>query len=399
MRHSNYYKNLFALFISAFIILVFPQNAAAANATLEANPASLLKVTNESYEITVRASSSSQFITVSSNVSFSNMIIESVTLNPEISCFKYPSTTDLSFTSCAKFGANALVTSSDIFTIRARSANTGSANLTFTNTKISDHNEYFGINVINGSYSIIRSSSSNGGNNNPVQRNGQVAGLETESCTPTCENKSCGDDGCGGFCGSCLPGFACSMNYSCNATEDFDDIAFITSWNNLPNDDFIDIKLDASNVRLGTDGNSLTGFSFYGNTNPNAQVHLYIFSSPLAFATSADELGGWRVGVNEPISSGTHKVYAVKMENGVVTRNSEVITLQVNTKNKSVYLGENQQADQQASDSQVQGVASNTTNNTVVILAVALVVTLLSFVIALILLKRRKEEYEYEIVE
>ncbi len=396
MRHSNFYKFTMVLFCSAFLLLTRSTAVEAATATVEAYPSSLTKVTNERYEVTIRAHSSTPFITVSSSVSFNNMIIESISINPEVSCKNDPSTTDLNFTACAIYNKKA--TNLDLFTITARSSNTGTARINLTNTKVANDVEFFGVTTTNGSYSIIRSAGAPASNNNTT-RDGQVAGVETESCTPSCENKSCGDDGCGGFCGSCLPGFACSMNYSCNATEDFDDIAFITSWNNLPNDDFIDIKLDASNVRLGADGNSLTGFSFYGNTNPNAQVHLYIFSSPLAFATSADELGGWRVGVNEPISSGTHKVYAVKMENGVVTRNSEVITLQVNTKNKSVYLGENQQADQQASDSQVQGVASNTTNNTVVILAVALVVTLLSFVIALILLKRRKEEYEYEIVE
>jgi len=33
-------------------------------------------------------------------------------------------------------------------------------------------------------------------------------------CEPECENKECGEDGCGGFCGSCSEGRGCS-NFTC----------------------------------------------------------------------------------------------------------------------------------------------------------------------------------------
>jgi hypothetical protein len=35
------------------------------------------------------------------------------------------------------------------------------------------------------------------------------------SCTPSCTNKDCGDDGCGGSCGSCGSGYVCRNNL-CN---------------------------------------------------------------------------------------------------------------------------------------------------------------------------------------
>lgn len=34
------------------------------------------------------------------------------------------------------------------------------------------------------------------------------------SCTPNCQNKQCGDNGCGGSCGTCQTGYTCS-NYQC----------------------------------------------------------------------------------------------------------------------------------------------------------------------------------------
>lgn len=45
------------------------------------------------------------------------------------------------------------------------------------------------------------------------------------SCTPSCTGKVCGDDGCGGTCGSCLAGQAC-QNYQCvtTATGEYPDV-------------------------------------------------------------------------------------------------------------------------------------------------------------------------------
>ena len=36
-----------------------------------------------------------------------------------------------------------------------------------------------------------------------------AADLAADTCTPLCEGKQCGDDGCGGFCGACPPGLDC----------------------------------------------------------------------------------------------------------------------------------------------------------------------------------------------
>ncbi|AKU93167.1 Tryptophan synthase alpha chain [Vulgatibacter incomptus] len=38
---------------------------------------------------------------------------------------------------------------------------------------------------------------------------------EAKVCTPDCDGKSCGSDGCGGSCGTCADGFACSAEQLC----------------------------------------------------------------------------------------------------------------------------------------------------------------------------------------
>ena len=38
---------------------------------------------------------------------------------------------------------------------------------------------------------------------------GDTAECQSESCTPDCNQKTCGDDGCGGICGTCIPGQSC----------------------------------------------------------------------------------------------------------------------------------------------------------------------------------------------
>ncbi len=53
-----------------------------------------------------------------------------------------------------------------------------------------------------------------------------VCGLDEDSglhtclpCTPSCQNKQCGDDGCGGSCGECPKGAACRSDGSCDGSE------------------------------------------------------------------------------------------------------------------------------------------------------------------------------------
>jgi hypothetical protein len=41
----------------------------------------------------------------------------------------------------------------------------------------------------------------------------------TPSCTPACSGKQCGDDGCGGSCGSCSSGYSCDGNGVCQSNS------------------------------------------------------------------------------------------------------------------------------------------------------------------------------------
>ena len=43
--------------------------------------------------------------------------------------------------------------------------------------------------------------------------------VNNSECTPTCEGKECGSDGCGGQCGSCPPGMGCNEGFECIACE------------------------------------------------------------------------------------------------------------------------------------------------------------------------------------
>ncbi len=44
------------------------------------------------------------------------------------------------------------------------------------------------------------------------------SGQCVESCAPACSGKDCGDDGCGGSCGSCASGESCTAQGTCQAT-------------------------------------------------------------------------------------------------------------------------------------------------------------------------------------
>src|SRR5512137_2497018 len=50
-----------------------------------------------------------------------------------------------------------------------------------------------------------------------------LAGRAERSCIPDCEGKSCGDDGCGGVCGSCKAQdgveYSCNMEYQCEPVQ------------------------------------------------------------------------------------------------------------------------------------------------------------------------------------
>ena len=47
--------------------------------------------------------------------------------------------------------------------------------------------------------------------------------LEISECLTACEGKQCGDDGCGGTCGTCDDGFACNADALCESTAGLND--------------------------------------------------------------------------------------------------------------------------------------------------------------------------------
>ncbi len=38
---------------------------------------------------------------------------------------------------------------------------------------------------------------------------------EDDTCLPDCHGKQCGDNGCGGACGTCPPGYLCGDSFKC----------------------------------------------------------------------------------------------------------------------------------------------------------------------------------------
>ena len=48
----------------------------------------------------------------------------------------------------------------------------------------------------------------------------EKANAAKAACTPTCDGRSCGDDGCGGQCGTCPEGQACSAEGLCAKSKD-----------------------------------------------------------------------------------------------------------------------------------------------------------------------------------
>ena len=51
-----------------------------------------------------------------------------------------------------------------------------------------------------------------------------------KACEPQCEDKECGDDGCGETCGTCPDGFECSDEFKCMDKSDQDGNTCATAW-------------------------------------------------------------------------------------------------------------------------------------------------------------------------
>jgi hypothetical protein len=54
-----------------------------------------------------------------------------------------------------------------------------------------------------------------GDSGNPDESSPLEALGEDSRCLPNCANKTCGDDGCDGACGTCPPGYICDGNFIC----------------------------------------------------------------------------------------------------------------------------------------------------------------------------------------
>jgi hypothetical protein len=52
---------------------------------------------------------------------------------------------------------------------------------------------------------------------------------DPSACVPNCAGKQCGDDGCGGVCGTCPPGYYCGHTGQCLPTSSTEDAKADTS--------------------------------------------------------------------------------------------------------------------------------------------------------------------------
>jgi LPXTG-motif cell wall-anchored protein len=160
------------------------------------------------------------------------------------------------------------------------------------------------------------------------------------TCAPVCTGKTCGDDACGGVCGTCLTGYSCGAAFSCIADPYFTEDEFLAEWDGIDNigDVGLELGFEPGDIVLGPDGLSLGGFRFFGRTAPNVLLNLYIFSTPLIKTTTSDANGDWSITISEPLSAGDHTVYAVIVTNGVETKNSEIVAFNINPVSKIVAL-------------------------------------------------------------
>ena len=340
MKNAFLLKFFFLLFGVFFFLSV--GQAYAAPATLAAVPSSATKLRNEQFDVTIRVSSSTNFTVFKGTVSLNNLAVVSFTNNAgDALWITTPSATSLNFNGAVKGTTG--VTSINVYTIRVRGINTGNASVNVSGGLVIGTESLSDLGTLysNGSYAIINAPGGGGGGGGGAPA-GQVQGLST-SITPVCSctDKSCGDNGCGVSCGTCLTGFACSTAFSCGKDVNFDQQAFIASWNSLPNTEFIDINLgfNPADILVGPDGYSLSGFYFYGKTNPNSLVNLYIFGEPFVKSAKSDANGDWSVTVTESLPTGNYKVYAVKIVDGVVTKNSSVLSFYVDFPTMKVGMG------------------------------------------------------------
>jgi len=208
---NNYLFKFFLLIFGVFFLLNV-SNVSAASATIGANPTSATKYRNEAFDITIQVRSSSNFSVFRGNVSLNNLIIESFTNNAgDALWITSPSASSLNFNGAVKSAVG--VSSINVYTIRVRAGNSGSASLNISNGRIVgvEPVEDFGVGYANGSYWIL---------NRPAVQGGQVGGISTSitptlTCFPSCIDRSCGMDGCGVSCGTCLTGFTCSAEFAC----------------------------------------------------------------------------------------------------------------------------------------------------------------------------------------
>jgi hypothetical protein len=362
------YKSLLVIGIVSLCTMGIIQKAnAVAGANIFTNPNSGSHLVNEEFNVVIGVNGNGQnFTGFGASVSTTNLTVVSLTKGGSVTNW----TTTPSSGSPSFFGAVAGQTGSvTVYTLRVKGTSAGTGTISISNCEVkqvvpkTDTDPERIVNIpcytTNGSYTITlpptavptavptsgptstpRPTATRTPTPNPTTLT--ITPTLTPTCIPACTNKTCGDDACGGVCGTCLSGFSCSTAFACTADSDLNEDDFANGWNGLGNTGNFDVNLDDNpgNLTLGSDGNSLGGFRFFGSTTPNTLVNLYIFSDPLVKSTRSDANGDWSITVSEPLSAGTHSIYAVTEVSGIETKNSNVLSFSVDPNTKTVALAE-----------------------------------------------------------
>ncbi|MGB0589336.1 MAG: hypothetical protein ACPGU1_06620 [Myxococcota bacterium] len=107
--------------------------------------------------------------------------------------------------------------------------------------------------------------------------NGEYTLSVSEPCTPSCDGKTCGDDGCGSTCGACQAGYACTEAQTCEADD-------LVPGNVCFNPLFIP---SAPYVVTGTTEDFNANYSFTGTACPGEGYGMGAASSDVAYRFTA----------------------------------------------------------------------------------------------------------------
>ena len=340
--------NLFFL-ISGLLLLLNVSHAVPEGGTINASPSSGNKLVNEEFNVVIGVTGSRNFTVFKGTVSLTNLTVVSFTntLGGNVQCQTTPSAGSLSF-NCGVEGATG-VPNINVYTIRVKATSSGiptSVNISGGLIIGTSPTTELTVSYTPGSYTIAAPTSTPvPPTSTPVPTaaptHTNVPGTShaptktptpTPTCAPVCTGKTCGDDACGGVCGTCLSGYSCDAAFACIADPYLTEDEFLDEWDGIDNIGDVGLQLgfEPGDIVLGPDGTSLGGFRFFGRTAPNVMLNLYIFSTPLIKTTTSDVNGDWSIIINEPLAAGDHKVYAVIVTNGIETKNSEIVAFNIN---------------------------------------------------------------------